>query len=125
MYRGLHFGHPEMKRGRKGLIYPGNVFGTITPSQHNVGGVSADSPFTSWSFDYEVAYTNATDRAGGLGIVLRLPWDGERAGEGWEWVDSPNGYETESEILLRGIRMGAEVVDERTNRNLRASGKTP
>ncbi len=89
VYRGLHSGHPEIANGREGRIYPDKFDGEITPAQHNAGGVSGDSPYTSWSFDLAVAERAATDRKG-PGIVLRLPFRAPGSKDDWRWVDSPN-----------------------------------
>jgi hypothetical protein len=81
----------------------------MSPEQHNLRDQSAVSPFTSWTYSEEIAREFANSSGTG-GVVLRLPIE-EAPGRGdtWAWVESPDFY-NEQEILLRGVRMGAEVV---------------
>lgn len=43
--------HPEIANARNGVVEPGNVNSTMSEETHNLGGVSGDSPFTSWTRD--------------------------------------------------------------------------
>ncbi len=115
-YRGVHGGiegtdkppHPALEPARRGEIIPGNVNGTVTPEQHNLGGHAADSPFTSWTPDLEIARFHALKHGEG-GVILRIQTGAPPPGSTWSWQWSPD-YFGENEILLRGVRTGAEVL---------------
>lgn len=109
LYRGVHAEHPAIKEARRGHVYPGEPHGAITPAQHNFGGVSAISPYASWTRDEEVARTHANDRGTG-GVILRLLVTDPPADATWSWVESPNELSWEKEELLLGYRLDAEVV---------------
>jgi hypothetical protein len=108
VYRGVHAGHPAMEAAQSGRVVPGNVAGTVTEEAHNLGGVAADSPFTSWTHDPAVAARQANSSGPG-GVVLRLPTGAPPEGATWSWAWSPDVF-NESEVLLRGVREGAEVL---------------
>ena len=55
LYRGVSAKHPAIEDAKKGIVKPGNPNGDVTEDQHNAGGRSGDSPFTSWSRDPEIA----------------------------------------------------------------------
>jgi hypothetical protein len=57
--------HPEIKAARLGSAIPGNVNGTVTAEAHNLGGVAADSPFTSWTRDLSTAVLHARGKVPG------------------------------------------------------------
>jgi hypothetical protein len=82
--------------------------GLVTPEAHNLGGVAADSPFTSWTHDYSVAVFNATKDGPG-GVILAVAQGAPTPGASWSWVWSPDVY-GESEVLLQGVREGATVI---------------
>jgi RHS repeat-associated protein len=104
-YRGVHAGHPALDLAKQGIVVPGDVSATITPTMHNMAEVgSAFSQYTSWTTDLEVARFFA---GGPGGVIMRFPL-APAAGAGWAWVASPDFY-GESEILLWGIRSGATV----------------
>ncbi len=105
VYRGVHGGHPEHGNAANGIVKPGNINGSITPEQHNLGGVSESSPYTSWSRNQSVA----EGYAGKNGIVLQLPTGAPRANDGWNWEWSPDEFR-EQELLLKGIRDDATVI---------------
>jgi len=107
LYRGVHARHPALSAALEGNVVPGNPHGTITPEEHNLGGVSANSPFTSWTRDRHVARMYATSSGPG-GVVLRLPVGNPTPGDTWSWEWSPDEY-LEGEVLLRGPRSGATV----------------
>jgi hypothetical protein len=92
-----------------GTVVPGDPNGDITPEEHNRLDESIMSPFTSRTHSETIATRFAESRGPG-GIVLRLPIDPASDPEGhWTWVQSPDAF-GEEEILLRGIRMDAEVI---------------
>ena len=108
VYRGVHARHPEIEAARNGTVRPGNVNGTVTPEVHNGGGFAQDSPYTSWTRRLEVAQRNALKEGAG-GVVLRLPVGAPPPGATWSWEWSPDSW-FEDEVLLKGIRTGAEVL---------------
>ena len=108
VYRGVHALHPALDAARKGWATPGNVNGIITPEQHNTGDLLEESPFTSWTTKLEIAKIFAL-RNGPGGVILRLPTGAPPPGATWSWEWSVDEY-GESELLLRGIRGGAEVL---------------
>lgn len=59
IYRGVHAGHPAMDAALEGRVVPGNLAGMASAEAHNLGGVAADSPFTSWTHDFDVAAQHA------------------------------------------------------------------
>ena len=87
---------------------PGNINGTISAAEHNYGGVSAESPFTSWTSNIDVARGWASAQGPG-GALLRLQMGAPEPGASWSWEWSPDIY-FEQEMLLRGTRTGAEVI---------------
>jgi hypothetical protein len=93
----------------KGIVVPGDPNGNTTPEEHNLLDESTRSPFTSWTYSEAIARRFANSKGPG-GVLLRLPSDGPPSrGEGWSWQQSPD-FHNEQEILLRGVRMGAEVM---------------
>jgi len=109
LYRGVHAGHPALDAAMEGTVVPGDVNGTVTAAEHNIGGVSAESPYTSWTTNESVARANA-DKFGPGGVVLRVPAGAPPAGATWSWEWSPDLF-GEDEVLLRGIRTGVEVLE--------------
>src|SRR5581483_8247315 len=89
VYRGVHARHPALDAARQGTVVPGNEQGSVTAAEHNLGGYSADSPFTSWTHDVEVAraYANSTGHGG---VILKLPVGRPPAGATWSWEFSPD-----------------------------------
>jgi hypothetical protein len=108
VYRGIHAGHPAMAEAERGMIAPGNAFGTIAPEDHNDGRVSHMSPYTSWTYNRAVAEFHAR-KSGPGGIVLQLPAGPPQPGDTWSWEWSPDRF-GEQEVLLRGKRTGATVI---------------
>jgi hypothetical protein len=49
IYRGVHSQHPVLAEALAGKAVPGNLNGKVTPEQHNDGGYSDQSPYTSWT----------------------------------------------------------------------------
>jgi hypothetical protein len=107
VYRGVHAEHPALAAAREGIVTPGKIDGTVTPEEHNRGDVSAISPYTSWSFEREIAESHADDY-GQEGVILKLPLSEPEPGDTWSWESSPDAFE-EKEVLLRGYRTGATV----------------
>nr|WP_256658686.1 RHS repeat-associated core domain-containing protein [Pseudomonas sp. LP_7_YM] len=109
LYRGVSANHPEIANARNGIAKPGNVESNISPETHNLGGVSHDSPFTSWTRDPKVAKWWA-EKDGPGGVVLGTPTGAPKPGNTWAWKFSPDAY-GESEVLLQGNRSGLKVFD--------------
>ncbi|TPQ45995.1 RHS repeat-associated core domain-containing protein [Burkholderia ubonensis] len=107
LYRGVSAKHPAIEDATKGVVTPGNPGGSISADEHNAGGRSADSPFTSWTRDREIAKWWA-NREGPGGVVLELPTGAPGPKDSWSWEYSIDEY-GESEVLLRGCRSGAKV----------------
>ncbi len=108
VYRGVHAGHPALENASKGRVTPGNVNGTVTSEAHNLGGLSSESPYTSWSHSLEEARYHALKQGEG-GVILRLPTGTPPPKASWSWEWSPNEW-GEHEVLLRGVREGATVL---------------
>lgn len=108
VYRGVHADHPARASALNGVVVPGDVHGTITPEQHNLRDTSGTSPFTSWTHNRNVAIGFAKSRGRG-GLLLVLPTGAPSAGDTWSWEASPDAW-LEDEVLLRGVRIGAEVI---------------
>jgi hypothetical protein len=107
VYRGVHAHHPALEAAKLGHLVPANLNGRTTPEAHNLGEGLEDSPFTSWTHDYEIAMSYAR-RYGAGGVVLSLPVGRTQTGDLWAWEWSPDVF-GEGEILLRGPRTGATV----------------
>ena len=107
VYCGVHAGHPTLGSALKGDVEPGDVNGIVTPEEHNRGGFSARSPFTSWTRDRDVARGYAASEGAG-GVILRLPIGAPSPSDEWWWEWSPDEF-FEDEVLLRGRRTGATV----------------
>lgn len=108
LYRGVSAGHPALKAAKKGRVVPGNVNGTVSADAHNLGGQAANSPFTSWTRDPVIASTHAAKNGPG-GVVMRVPQGSPAPGAKWSWEWSPDIW-GESEVLMRGVRSGVEVL---------------
>ena len=109
VYRGVHAKHPMRAAALNGTVVPGDPEGTLSPEEHNLLDESTISPFTSWTYSETIARRFALSR-GPCGILLRLPIEQPpTSGPGWSWEESPD-FHNEKEILLRGVRMGAEVM---------------
>ncbi len=106
-YRGVHAGHPAYADAARGVVTPGRIDGNVGAEEHNLGGVSNVSPYTSWTARYEVALDYAKSGGPG-GIVLRVKQGLPPPGATWSWEMSDDWY-GEGEMLLRGTRSDAEV----------------
>lgn len=108
LYRGVHAGHPALAEAKRGAVVPGDIHGIVTPENHNRGGVSVTSPYTSWTRDRKVAEIHA-QRHGPGGVILAFAVGGPQPDDEWCWEWSPDAYGGQ-EILLRGVRTGATVI---------------
>ncbi|QFV00187.1 hypothetical protein KDY119_03722 [Luteimicrobium xylanilyticum] len=104
IFRGVGKGHPGYEDALKGDSFPRNPDGLASAEEHNLGN-TADSPFTSWTSDYNVARRFA----GEDGVILRLPKGSPPAGAPWKFEWSPDVW-MEREILIKGPVQGAQVV---------------
>src|SRR5882757_8608498 len=71
VYRGIHAHHPVLEAAKQGIVIPGDINGSVTPEEHNAGGRSAESPYTSWTYRKSIAETYALERGKGY-VILRL-----------------------------------------------------
>lgn len=110
LYRGVSARHPALQQALRGLVVPGALRGTVTPEEHNAGGVAARSPYTSWTRTLEVARFHALKDGPG-GVVLRLLAGHPPRDAAWAWAGSPDIY-YEDEVLLRGSRDDAIVFEQ-------------
>jgi len=108
VYRGVHAAHPGLDAAKRGIVYPADSEGELTPLEHNVLGESGISQFTSWTFYRPLAEAFAKSHPG-RGVVLRLPFGPPAEDGSWQWVESPDRH-NEREVLLKGRRMDAEVI---------------
>lgn len=108
MYRGFSAKHPELEAAKEGRVVPGDVNGKVSAEEHNFGGQSANSPYTSWTHDESIANYHA-GKDGQGGVVLRVPTGAPPAGASWSWEWSPDKW-GESEVLMRGTRTGVGVL---------------
>jgi len=106
-FRGVDAMHPRLAEAKVGTVLPGNVCGTVSPEAHNLGGRSADSPYTSWTADRDVAKYYAEKKGFG-GVILMAPVGAPTPGAQWQWVHSPDVW-GEDEVLLQGPRFGLGV----------------
>lgn len=88
LYRGVPANHPTYKVALQGRAVPGNPNGTVTPEEHNEGGKGADSPFISFTANYQIALRYA----GSGGVILRFPTGASKHGDTWRWERSPDGF---------------------------------
>ena len=107
LYRGVHGQHPALEAARRGEVIPSAPESDLPAEDHNGGGYSDVSPFTSWTYDRAYAYLLAR-RAGPGGIVLEVPDREPGPNDLWSWHISPD-EDSEDEVLLRGIRLNVEV----------------
>jgi hypothetical protein len=110
-YRGVHAGHPSLSAAAMGLVVPGDEKGRITSDEHNLGGVSARSPFTSWTVHFQIALNYAKSSGSG-GLILYVSAGQPSKTDRWSWHFSPDLY-LEGEVLLRGVRGDAMVLMEK------------
>jgi RHS repeat-associated protein len=103
VFRGVARDHPGYEAATTGRAYPRSPEGATTPELHNAGEPEslADSPFTSWTRDREIA----EEFAGPDGVVLAIS-TGQPPPGGGQFVWSPDEY-LEQEVLVRGPVEGA------------------
>lgn len=109
IYRGVHAQHPALKDARHGIVRPALPEGEVSAEEHNLGFVSGLSPFTSWTYDRQLALWHA-NRYGAGGVLLKVPVGAPVAPESWTWVRSEDLW-YEDEVLMRGDRLNVEVVE--------------
>ena len=97
----MHREHPEWENALNGKVILGDIHSSLTPEQHNFGGASSISPFTSWTDNPDVA----RGFAGPDGVILRVKVGAPKAGDTWSWEYSFDEW-MEREVLLKGIRSG-------------------
>ncbi len=108
VYRGVRADHPALDAARNGIAVPGDEDGRVAAAEHNLGERLGESPFTSWTHILETARVHA-NAAGPGGVILVLLLGAPAAEDRWSWEWSPDLF-YEGEVLLRGIRSGAEVL---------------
>ena len=104
VYRGINSTNFGYSNGLNGIVRPNNIFGKITPLEHNTV-TTLGSPYTSWTTDLRVA-TNFALRPSQHGIVISMRVKRSLI------IKSPNtksvslvqggGIVSESEVLLKG-----------------------
>jgi hypothetical protein len=106
--RGVSSDHPELANAKQGNIQPANQNSKVSSTDHNTGGVSGSSPYTSWTPSPDVALTHA-NKSGPGGIVVAVPVGPPPRGANWRWEFSDDAY-MEQEILMQGRREGVEAM---------------
>ncbi|VVP43350.1 RHS repeat-associated core domain-containing protein [Pseudomonas fluorescens] len=101
LYRGVKKGHPAETDAINGRVKPGRIDGNVSPEDHNYGGASSESPFTSWTRSPDIARVFAKED----GVILRLKEGAPKAGDKWSWQYSDDRW-GEQEVLLKGARKG-------------------
>jgi hypothetical protein len=109
VYRGVSAKHPMLGAAKLGIVAAADEDSDMTPEEHNLMFMSEASPYTSWSYSYSIARLHAARQRRG-GVVLRLLKTDPEPGDLWSWESSPDKFR-EQEVLLRGRRMDAEVVE--------------
>jgi len=109
LYRGVHAGHPARASALNGVVVPGDINGTVSPMEHNIEDQSELSPYTSWTSNIDVARGFANS-AGPGGVLLRVSTGSPGSRDAWSWEYSPDEW-GEDEMLLRGVRIDAEVME--------------
>ncbi|MCG8711059.1 RHS repeat-associated core domain-containing protein [Brenneria sp. 4F2] len=82
LYRGIHRGHPDEANALRGRVSPGNPKSKISEEEHNTGEVSANSPFTSWTRDPDIARKFAKEDS----VILRVKTGAPKEGASWSWA---------------------------------------
>ncbi len=108
LYRGVHAKPPAIDQARNGIVEPALRSGGVSASEHNEGGVSDKSQFTSWSRNEEIARWHA-NKSGPGGALLRAPTGAPTKNDCWSWEMSDDVF-GEDEVLLKGARSGIEVI---------------
>jgi RHS repeat-associated protein len=107
LYRGVSADHPALDAAKVGRVEPALNSGGASAAQHNAGGHSGNSQYTSWtrSLDYAKVHAN---KSGPGGVVLSAPLGAPGPGDCWSWEFSDDVYH-EQEVLLKGPRAGLGV----------------
>ena len=107
LYRGVHAKHPALPDAKKGIARPARESGGASATEHNAGGISSNSSFTSWTDDINIARTHANKEGPG-GVILSAPLGAPKAGEKWNFEFSEDVFR-ERERLINGTREGLGV----------------
>ncbi|WP_157359670.1 RHS repeat-associated core domain-containing protein [Caldimonas brevitalea] len=107
LYRGVPAKHPAIADARRGIATPALEVGGASAQEHNEGGHSGRSPYTSWSRQKSIAEWHA-NKDGPGGILLSAPFGAPKDGDCWSWEFSDDVY-GEDEVLLKGKRSGLGV----------------
>ena len=107
LYRGIHAKHPALPDAKKGIARPARESGGASATEHNAGGTSSNSTFTSWTDDIDIARSHANKEGPG-GVILSAPYGAPKAGEKWNFEISDDVY-FERERLINGTRSGLGV----------------
>ncbi|GGP01226.1 Hint domain-containing protein [Wenjunlia tyrosinilytica] len=114
VYRGIDWGHSKYDDALEGRAVPRG--GEADAASHNGGNL--DSPFTSWTDDYEGVALDAAELGNGPGIVMRH----RRADIQDRLIKGPQDIYGESELLVEGVINGAEISINRGPWHLPGSG---
>ena len=107
LYRGVAANHPALPSAKEGVAVPAVSNGGASAVEHNEGGHSGNSQYTSWTRDVEIARWHA-NKAGPGGVILSAPLGAPEPGDCWSWEMSDDIY-NEQEVLLKGRRAGLGV----------------
>jgi RHS repeat-associated protein len=107
LYRGVAANHPALADAKRGIATPALSSGGASAAQHNEGGYSGESQYTSWSRDKEIARYHA-NKDGPGGVLMSAPFGAPKTGDCWSWEFSDDAW-GESEVLLKGRRSGLGV----------------
>jgi RHS repeat-associated protein len=107
LYRGVSAKHPAFADARRGIAAPALGNGGASAQEHNEGGHSGQSQYTSWSRQKSIAQWHA-NKDGSGGVLLSAPFGAPKEGDCWSWEFSDDVY-GEDEVLLRGRRSGLGV----------------
>ncbi|MFF4181276.1 RHS repeat-associated core domain-containing protein [Streptomyces sp. NPDC001750] len=115
VYRGIDWGHSKYDDALEGRAVPRG--GDADAASHNGGNL--DSPFTSWTDDYEGVALDAAELGNGPGIVMRH----RRADIQDRLIKGPQDIYGESELLVEGVIEGAEISINRGPWHLPGAGR--
>ena len=107
LYRGVAANHPAIADARRGIVAPALETGGASAQEHNEGGYSGQSQYTSWSRQKSIALWHA-NKDGSGGVLLSAPFGAPKEGDCWSWELSDDVY-GEDEVLLKGKRSNLGV----------------
>ncbi|QZP30720.1 hypothetical protein [Pseudomonas sp. DR48] len=81
-------GHPAENDAFSGKVTPGKIDGVVNPDDHNYGGHSGDSPYTSWTRSPDIARQFAKED----GLILRVKIGAPKEGDKWSWQYSEDRW---------------------------------